>query len=369
MTIHVVCLDGTGQVKTQANPTNIAEIFDSLGRSAVDAGNGSLEVTSPPDTPAQLGKYLPGVGTQGNAILEFLGKSFGDGIAEQIVRGYTFLSRNYAAQDQIFIIGFSRGAAAARALAGFVAVQGLLDPTRYDPTNKDTAYVRAIAAWYQYRSGNPALANQARLGQIPLGPGQGPPQLTPADYIGVARIDAVGVFDTVSSLGVPNIGPDGTAIYDFNICDTVLNDKIVNGFHALSADEVRGVFAATFWSARAGILQTIFPGSHSNVGGGYPEKGLSDGALEWMLDRLAEVGLNVAAPPPAAPFPLDIARDDSVVWPFNLLAKQPRSFPPDAAADPSIAARWGQVVRVLTADISGPYAAQGSYQGGKPLYP
>ena len=369
MTIHVVCLDGTGQVKTQDHPTNIAEIFDCLGRNATDAGNGSWEVTSPPDTPPEMGKYLPGVGTQGNAILEFLGKAFGDGIAEQIIRGYTFLSRNYAAGDQVFIVGFSRGAAAARALAGFVAIKGLLDPTRYDPTNKDSAYVRAIAAWYQYRSGNPALANQARLGEIPLGPGQVVPQLTPDDYVEIASIQAIGVFDTVSSLGVPNIGPDGRAIYDFNICDTVLNPKVLNGFQALAADEIRTVFAPTYWTPRGGILQSIFPGSHSNVGGGYPEKGLSDGALEWMIDQLAGVGLNVAIPPPAAPFALDTARDDSVQWPYYLMQNPPRRFPVSATVDPSLAARWGQQVLVMTAGISGPYAAKGAYEDGRPLHP
>ncbi len=369
MTIHVVCIDGTGQVKVQANPTNIAEIFDSLGRNAGDAGNGSLEVTSPPGTPDQVGKYLPGVGTQGNAVLDFLGQSFGDGIAEQIVRGYTFLSRNYAIGDDIFIVGFSRGAAAARALAGFVVVHGLLDPTRYDPANKDVAYVRAIAAWYQYRSGNPALADQARLTQVPLGPGQTVPQLAPADYVQVPSLKAVGVFDTVSSLGVPNLAPAGGPIYDFNICDTILNPKVLHGFHAFAADEIREVFTPTIWTARAGILQRIFPGNHSNVGGGYPEKGLSDGALEWMLDRLAEAGMNVAVPPPAAPDPLDIARDDSVVWPYPLLPKAPRQFPLDATVDPSVGARWGQTVKVMTAGVSGPYVAHGVYQGGQPLHP
>ncbi|MFX8907059.1 DUF2235 domain-containing protein, partial [Acinetobacter baumannii] len=80
-----------------------------------------------------------------------------------IVRGYTFLSRMYEAGDEIFITGFSRGATAARALAGFVVGRGLLDRSRYDASIKNAAYLRAIAAWYLYRKDAPSLADQARL--------------------------------------------------------------------------------------------------------------------------------------------------------------------------------------------------------------
>src|SRR5271167_3863719 len=116
MVIHVVCLDGTNQVKIQAYPTNIARIFDSLGGIAADAGNGSFETTVAGPS-VITGKYLPGVGTQGDPVLKILGNAFGDGIAEPIVRGYTYLSRNYNAGDEIIITGFSRGATAARAIA------------------------------------------------------------------------------------------------------------------------------------------------------------------------------------------------------------------------------------------------------------
>ena len=53
-----------------------------LGGTAVDAGNGSFETSlGPAAAPTQLGKYLPGVGTQGNLILEALGQRSG-GAAE-----------------------------------------------------------------------------------------------------------------------------------------------------------------------------------------------------------------------------------------------------------------------------------------------
>jgi uncharacterized protein (DUF2235 family) len=378
MTLHIVCLDGTGQQMPQANLTNIALIFNVLGGTAVAAGNGSFETAiGPAAAPTQLGKYLPGVGTQGNAILNAIDQGDGDGIAEQIVRGYTFLSRNYTAGDTVLITGFSRGAAAARALAGFVAVQGLLTTANYDPTNKDEAYLRAIAAWYLYRKSRPDLANQASLGDIQVATGETVPTLTPADFVPVAAIDSVAVFDTVSSLGVPQPRIGGGVGYDFSIADTYLNPKVLNGFHALSADETRAVFAPTYWTPRAGITQVIFPGYHSNVGGGFPNTGLSDRTLTWMLGNLQTRGLQFAAanlPRALAPNPLDYAEDDSTAGAWVLLPKSPRVFPPTATAgkpdfaiDDSIHQRWGQTVTVLQQGQPGPYKATG-LMGANPLY-
>lgn len=374
MTTHVVCLDGTGQVRSQPNPTNISKIFSALGGAVVDGGNNSWETTSPAGRPSQTGKYLPGVGTAGNSILQILGKAFGDGIAEQIVRAHTFLSRNYSAGDNIIIVGFSRGAAAARALAGFVAVQGLLDKTRYpddqSQASKDAAYLRAIAAWYQYRQNNPAYANQNRLTDISLQSGQQVPVLTPADYVAVPQVLAVAVFDTVSSVGPPEIDFNGDAVYDFNICDTVLNPKVKNGLHALSADEIRDIFGPTYWTARAGITQVIFPGAHSDVGGGYAETQLSDGALNWMLAQLAAIGLDIPARPVTNPDPVNgIGHDDSVTWPSRISPKRPRVFPHDARPDPSIAARWDKNCRVLPADVTAPYRSAGVYAGPVTIHP
>jgi uncharacterized protein (DUF2235 family) len=367
MPTHIVCLDGTGQVKIQPYPTNIARIFDALGGTAVDGGNGSLETA----TPALSGKYIPGVGTQGNVFLEFLGKAFGDGLAEPIVRGYTFLSRNYAAGDDIVIAGFSRGAAAARALAGFVAGQGLLNPAKYDPTDKDAAYLRAIAAWYAYRSETPQFANQDRLTSVPVPDGGTVPALSAGDFVAVPGIKAVAVFDTVSSLGLPHLDANGDAIYDFAICDTVLSDKVAAGFHALAADEIRDVYAPTYWAKRDGIVQVIFPGAHSDVGGGYPQRGLSDGALEWMLGNLESVGIQVDRAqivPSIAADTLDIAHDDSISWPYRDIPKRPRMFPESASPHASIAARWGKPTLILPAGSRGLYKPLGAYADGAPIF-
>ncbi|MGH7023433.1 MAG: phospholipase effector Tle1 domain-containing protein [Caulobacteraceae bacterium] len=368
MATLVVCLDGTNQIKLQPHPSNIARVFDTLGGVAVDAGNGSFE-TEIAGPPGSVGKYLPGVGTQGDPVLRFLGNAFGNGIAEPIIRGYTFLSRNYDAGDEIIITGFSRGATAARALAGLVATQGLLNKTQYDPNDKTTAYLRAIAAWYDYRAPNPELADQERLGLIggTLGP---VPKLNAGDYRAPPVIRAVGVFDTVSSLGLPSLNSNGDAVFDFSICDTVLNNDIQNGFHALAADETRDLFSPTFWAVRDGVVQQVFPGCHSDVGGGFPNRGLSDGALEWMLTQLEEVGLScdrTKLNPALAPNPLDLAQDDGATFPFVLTPRSARAFPDSATASNSLIGRWNNLTEMLPSLRPSPYKATGTYADGRPL--
>jgi len=364
----VVCLDGTNQVFNQPHPTNIALIFTALGGSASDAGNGSFETALAGG--AGQGKYLPGVGTQGNIFLKALGAAFGDGIAEPIVRGYTFLSRAWSPGDQIYITGFSRGATAARALAGFVVGQGLLNPANYDVNDKNAAYVRAIAAWYQYREPKPDFAQQARLELISGTIGQSVPTLAPADFQVPPQIEAVGVFDTVSSLGLPHLDSDGDARFDFSICDTSLSPAVLNGFHALAADESRDLFSPTFWADRANVVQHVFPGTHSNVGGGYPERGLSDGALDWMLGQLVGAGMpaNPALiAPPITPRATDVARDDGASFPFNNTPRRPRAFPSAAVVDAFLRTRVGQSVEMLPNPNPAPYSPVGRYADGSAL--
>jgi uncharacterized protein (DUF2235 family) len=369
MALYVVCLDGTNQVKLQADPTNIARIFDALGGVANDAGNGSFEAVAA-GPPAMASKYLPGVGTQGDPVLKVLGAALGDGIAEPIVRGYTFLSRNYDAGDEIILTGFSRGATAARALAGLVASQGLLDKSRYDPTDKTGAYMRAVAAWYAYRAPRGDLADQARLALIGGTAGQTPPTLTPADYTPPPVIRAVGVFDTVSSLGLPQLGSSGAPVFDFSICDTTLSDDIQFGFHALAADETRDLFSPTFWAGRNGVVQQVFPGCHSDVGGGFPRRGLSDGALQWMLSQLQTAGLAydpANLDPPLAPDPLAPAQDDGAAFPFNLTPRSARAFPESARASASLIARLNRPTEMLPSLSPAPYKPAGAYADGQPL--
>ncbi len=370
MTTHVICLDGTDQWKHQHHPTNIARLFDSLGGTAEDAGNGAFEV----DVGAARGIYLPGIGAPGSATLHVLGSLFGDGIAQLIVRGYAFLSRVYAPGDAVVVTGFSRGATSARALAGLITARGVLARSRYDVADEETAYRRAIAAWYAYRHDLPHLADQARLfliGELT----DTVPELAADDFTGPMTIDAVGVFDTVSSLGLPHLDESGVK-FDFSICDTNLSARVTNGFHALAADETRELLAPTLWAARERVEQVIFPGSHGDVGGGCAERGLSDAALAWMIERLnstvpAAAGGRLfdggCVPGGIQPDGMGVIHDGARILPWLMTPSRGRRFPREAVASPILTERCGKASTIVPGFVCKPYAPHGHYADGSAL--
>jgi uncharacterized protein (DUF2235 family) len=107
----------------------------------------------------------------------------------------------------------------------------------------------------------------------------------------------VGVWDTVSSVG--------WFTTPVSLPYTANNGDIAIGRHAISIDERRTFFRSNRWFPRPGtpdcgprdLRQVWFPGVHSDVGGGYPEKdsGLSKFALEWMIGEAVAAGLQVDA--------------------------------------------------------------------------
>ena len=119
------------------------------------------------------------------------------------------------------------------------------------------------------------------------------------------KIDFIGVWDTVGALGIP-FGPlryFGQQRFQFH--NTNLGDNVARAYQALAIDERRRVFAPSIWRREAGIEdrlqaygiddqvieQTWFAGVHSNVGGGYPDTGLSDIAFVWMARKAQACGL------------------------------------------------------------------------------
>src|SRR5258705_235832 len=99
---------------------------------------------------AQVAKYIHGVGDSSNPVTRIVGGVFGVGIISRVVRGNTFISRNYEPGARIHIIGFSRGAYTARALAGLIVSQGLLN--QKITQDKELAYRCGKEAWYRYRA-------------------------------------------------------------------------------------------------------------------------------------------------------------------------------------------------------------------------
>jgi uncharacterized protein (DUF2235 family) len=258
---------------------------------------------------AQAAKYIHGIGDTDNVLARACEGAVGLGLVARVIRGYTYLSRVYVPGDRLFIVGFSRGAYTARALAGLVVRQGLLDWQAMQlEAGSDTSYSAGLAAWQLYKTaiyhddGN-ILHQLASVvsdlhDRLELGLHSAPR----LQFVGVTGIDAIGVWDTVGALGIPDIvEQDDTPVRldVFEFCDTVLNANVGSGFHAVAVDEQRVDFTPTLWDARDGVVQVLFPGAHSDVGGGNPvaESGLSDGPLTWMAQQLAAAGVLYEALP------------------------------------------------------------------------
>ena len=307
----VFCADGTWSGPGQPDsddtpqPTNVFKLYVNLeGKEASDTAQSGKErertLTLADGSVRQIAKYLHGVGDSENFIARILGGAIGAGLIARIVRGYTFLSRNYTAGDRIFIIGFSRGAYTARALAGLVAAKGLLDATKLDLADKTQTYRLGAAVWYEHRRDR-LQSNKSLLGEledivIDL-PGffTRPP---PDDQLVAAPIEAVAVWDTVGALGIPEYNLQKTRVDSFQFADLALDPKVSRGFHAIAVDERREDFTPTLWDPDPRITQALFPGCHGDVGGGNPEaeSGLSDGPLRWLTAQLAHQGVLFKTP-------------------------------------------------------------------------
>lgn len=351
----VFCADGTWNSPNQddnhdhlPDPTNVYKLFllldGELSAGSLKAADEQEKISSLEGEILQVSKYLHGVGDSRNPICRIMGGAFGAGVIARIVRGYTFISRNYEPGDNIFIVGFSRGAYTARALAGFIAAQGLL--SKRLTQNKEQAYRKGAEAWYRYRKSASKQDFFARLAEVvaDLPAFLSSKTLEECDFVSVDRITSVAVWDTVGAMGIPRIAGGGR-MDAFRFTDTKLSNKVAWGFHAVSLDEKRCDFTPTLWDARDQVKQILFPGAHADVGGGYPttnnESGLSDGALEWMTEELRATGVIFSAKSSCHlnPDPTGTAHEP---WRNTLYKKMKRAFPAQIIGHHSIALRAEQ---------------------------
>jgi len=157
----VLCLDGTwdgpGNKDKAGNltPTNVQKLFEALAGSGPLAANDQekefAQAASDAAASGQVGKYLYGIGVSSNLLAKAVEGAVGLGLVARVVRGYTYLSRVYEPGDALYILGFSRGAYTARALAGLVTRQGLLDWAAMKlQAGSEQSYSAGLAAWQQY---------------------------------------------------------------------------------------------------------------------------------------------------------------------------------------------------------------------------
>jgi hypothetical protein len=272
----IVCCDGTWNTPEQDAagvpvPTNVVRIFNALAD--VDA-----------DGVEQEKYYHPGVGTDGSWWHKLAGGAAGVGLDKNIMSAYRWLGAHLRPDDRIFLFGFSRGAYTVRSLAGLITTCGLLDLTGL--SEQETWKRVAIVYQKGYRKRKPREQWAGDWAFHRTG--------KPTEAV---TIFFLGVWDTVGALGVPDDMSilnllDDRKNYAFH--DTTLSDQVEHARHAVAIDEMRASFSPTLWTqihSRPTVKQLWFPGVHCDVGGGYPEKGLSDGALEWMIKEAGALEL------------------------------------------------------------------------------
>ena len=236
----VICLDGTGNdpedaVQEVGKDGNIEDdnISNVLKLHLLMGGKLNNQQTNK----TQQCFYYSGVGTSGTIFRRTLASMFANFEPKWIRKeAYEDLCENYKDGDNIFIFGFSRGAAIARMLASEISKKGI-------------------------REHKP-------------------------------KIKFLGVWDTVASMGIPNLDDNTRPISDVVFEDGIISEAIENAVHLVAIDETRKAFRPVLMNASDRVEEVWFTGVHSDIGGGYRLDGLSDITLEFMIRRASKYGLN-----------------------------------------------------------------------------
>jgi uncharacterized protein (DUF2235 family) len=244
----------------------------------------------------QITYYDNGVGSlaqysgRANKLLfkadRILGGVWGAGFEGNVEDALHFLSLNYLPGDEVFIFGFSRGAATARAVTRFLEWSGGLLP------KKDAYYFPFFYREYIQSHGEPEAmtklldatnTRRTSTNRVPL----------QFDFIPVQYL---GVWDTVLSLGSrfeatgDTTSPAGRSFHTGKapaVC-------VRHARQALAVDEERFDFRPEVWTEQfpgQTMEQRWFPGVHSNIGGGLATDGLANLALQWIIEGAVAAGL------------------------------------------------------------------------------
>ncbi len=225
----IFCFDGTcnepddvGDYLDDISISNILKLHIFLG-GKLTPHNGKSELI-----PNQHSFYYSGIGNRGNWLIRTINAAFAPAYGEMddiITEAHNDLAQHYSPGDEVYIFGFSRGAAIARMFAAHLTM-----PVKF-----------------------------------------------------------LGVFDTVAatrgSLDLnPNTFPASGIVFE----NDILAPHIVQALHILALDEQRLWLQPTLFNHDERIKEVWFAGGHSDIGGGYYFDGLSDICLQFMLDNIAD---------------------------------------------------------------------------------
>ena len=282
----IICCDGTWQGPRDEHtndaglkvfkPSNPLKIFRAVKPLADD---GKIQVSF----------YDEGVGNSGNFLERIDGGVFAGGFLKNIEDAACFLIANYQLGDDVYLFGFSRGAATVRSLTRFIDWAGGL------PTKRDAYFLPELIDRYADSEGDASEAKKL-IQEI---------RNRPRTHLGEFRpapIRFLGVFDTVLAVGsrlkvaITNSRMTSNRKHQFHVGESPAT-CVKTARHALGIDERRKVFAAEVWKRPAfpqqSLQQRWFSGVHKNIGGGYPNDGLANFALHWMAGEAIQADLDL----------------------------------------------------------------------------
>lgn len=302
----VILADGTGQKGGVKYNTNVYKIFNIIEDR----------------TKEQIVYYDPGLGTSGVKLIK---QATGLGISRNIKDCYEFIFEHFESGDQIYMIGFSRGAATVRSLSAFIHHFGVLPKSRPD----------LIKQAYKIYS----TKNKEKLKEKAE-------RFINKHHTMWTRIKFLGCFDTVDALGFP-IKPVSAILnkipfFRHKFHDFKLSESVEHAYHALAVDDKRKTFHPVLWKSSLKDYQSLeqvwFPGMHTDVGGGYKEHHLSDLSLIWMSRKAVECGLRIYDPEriPLNPDPGGVMHDSRGEWWKKIYRKEVRTWPSNRSDIPFV---------------------------------
>ena len=269
----VFCFDGTSNDPADATQeeTSTGGIKDSSVSNVLKLHllfGGDLKDDNAHGFP-QLSLYYPGVGTYGSKLKQILNSGLALKDPGRIIKdAKADLIKHYQPGDKIFVFGFSRGAAIARKFASVI--------------------------------------NE-----------------TSAKY----KIRFMGVFDTVASIGLPDMNTDERIASDVKFENRTISSNVKEALHLCSIDDKRKAFQPTLMNSENRVTEIWFAGAHSDVGGGYHRDGLSDNTLRFMIDEIGRrnLGLVTIVPSEVKYKNINASKDD-VELKFDDLVVEPNVF-------------------------------------------
>ncbi|KAF2432517.1 hypothetical protein EJ08DRAFT_658867 [Tothia fuscella] len=311
--ILILC-DGTGQSEyNTSNPfTNVSRIKRYIKPQTVDGTH-------------QVCFYVTGIGTDG-VTQDRLHRAIAYGIEQRIKWAYSIICDNYVENDQIILIGFSRGAFIMRCVADLIGRIGVL-------TKRGIHYLNIVFDKWKACNGRtwprtppPSIAvtvgsSDSNTGRVAVADeatrSEDDVNLNSVDPDNMSQLEKNNIFErllqhpsylnrdvcinvcalweTVAAVGWPASVPEIVRPpAEFAFVDSRFRAEIENGFQALSLHEHRRPFLPMVWEipgesrkARSQQLQQCwFVGYHSDIGGGRRSEGLAHISLAWIIAKL-----------------------------------------------------------------------------------